>query len=173
MFFLAFAGILMPNEFTMAEEPHVTQQGTGLMLVRGGACDLYPNRTLVVGSRHHRRICAARTTNRRDRQSLGVGCGELRLCRNAVPVVCGNQPQLRGWKRKAWYEIKCKKGAKALCPTLSLSWATQGVDANGSIDARKGDTLGLGQKSGIHGRGSLGYIHSKADRGHESLSEVR
>jgi hypothetical protein len=155
----------------MADEPHVTNPGAGTVPARGGACGLYPNRTCVGGWRRrvtrHRTITAARATNRRDRQSLGVGDGELSLCRDAVPFVRGNQSQFRDWERKVIHENSEQKETEAYGPTFALPWATQGVDSQEATETPRSGTLALGQKVSIRERREIRYVFSEARRVHD------
>ena len=170
MFFLAILRKSRIIPFTMAVKPHVTDLGTNLAFVRGGACGLYPIRTCVGGS--VRRPTAARTTNRRVWQHLGVGDGELSLCRKAVPSVCGNQLQSRSWKPKAVYENNSIANAATVRWTLGLSWPTQGVDSETQEAAHQSRSLGFGEARGARYRGECRDLCREGHRVRAPHSQV-
>jgi hypothetical protein len=130
----------------MVVHRYVAQIGTDLNPVRGGHSDLCP---LTRDARDARRSCRVRTTNRRGGPRLGVGKGELSLCRNAVSWFCGPRLHSRSRLTKDTNEHVQTTIAFSSPETRGSPWPTQGVDSKTQNGPKEGDALGFGKERGL------------------------
>lgn len=131
----------------MVVHRYAAQKGMDSESVRGGHPDLCP---LTRDARIALRSRRVRVTNRRGGPRLGVGKGELSLCRNAVPWFRGPRLHSRSrltQEKHEHYIIAASSSPEA----LGLPWPTQGVGSKIQSGPEEGGALGFGKERGLAG----------------------